>query len=234
MVQRPVKWTPGSIVTLTAETSPSTFAPAFISMTPSARMLPITRPRTKASFTSIAARMSPCSPISSRSQLRTSPSNSPSIRSVPATMSVPRKLEFTPITVLGAGGSSATARGPNLIMASSAVRVSAGSQDAPCLEQSLEILLPGELELDLAALAPGKDRDVGAEPLLEFGLPLGEAVRLCSTRPGVSAPEPPANECLRPSHGKTLAGHVSRRGQLVAGRVEREQCPGMAGGDGST
>ena len=40
MVQRPVKKTPGSMLTVSAATSPSTRAPDFISMAPSARMLP--------------------------------------------------------------------------------------------------------------------------------------------------------------------------------------------------
>src|SRR6185369_17529383 len=47
------------------------------------------------------------------------------------------------------------------------VRRARGSlENAPCLEQPLEVFLAVELEFHFAALAPGRDHDAGAESLL--------------------------------------------------------------------
>src|SRR5262249_23521644 len=123
--------------------------------------------------------MTPCSPTSRRSQRRMSPSNSPSMRSVPDTIRVPRMLEPTPIHVLGAGGSSSTGLRvrnfiigfPSLALVSPdnwnvAVRCEALAgpklrdeplENTPGFEQTLEILLTVVLELDTPALATGMD-----------------------------------------------------------------------------
>src|SRR5262252_3429418 len=135
-----------------------------------------------ASFTSTSARMMPCSPISSRSQFRMSPSNSPSMRSVPLTINVPRKFEFTPITVFADGCSSGCGCWVRNLSTCTSV---CGLQDAPGLEQPLEVVLAVELELHPAALAPGLDRDLRREPLLEPRLPLGESGQAAGTRPRV-------------------------------------------------
>src|SRR5438132_11554004 len=145
-------------------------------------MLPITRPRTTASLTSTSARIRPCSPISRRSQFRISPSNSPSIFSVPATISVPRKLEPTPTTVFGGCTSSGSLlRVRNRIMTSPAawdipVWRKGRSQHTPGFEQPLQVLLRVELELHPAALASGSNRNLGRELLLQPCLPLAETL----------------------------------------------------------
>src|SRR5512144_537056 len=100
--------------------------------------------------------MTPCSPISRRSQLRTSPSNSPSIRSVPDTINVPRQLDPTPKTVLTASGAlSLDGRERNFIIGIppqvGAADRPRSSDDVPGFQQPLEIFGAVVLELYGAA-----------------------------------------------------------------------------------
>src|SRR5438128_4653573 len=156
--------------------------------------------------------MTPCSPISRRSQCRMSPSNSPSMRSVPLTISVPRKFAPTPITVCAGGGDSGLAgRDRNFIIglpslvseALLGLRAACGtlpafesrcrsrvvgvmrslffhdgsrSKNAPCFQKPLEVGLSVIFELDLTALARGRDRYPRGEALLELGLPFLESL----------------------------------------------------------
>src|SRR5207249_1205674 len=135
-----------------------------------------------ASLTSISARINPCCPTSSRSQLRMSPSKSPSIRRVPETMSVPLKLDPTPITVFGSVGTSTfVVRLRNFMKVPFCSTDSEGacdrfhqgtgarpsrsttgsgpvlprSENPPGFEQTLEVLLGVVLELHFSAFTTG-------------------------------------------------------------------------------
>src|SRR5690349_13365789 len=216
------------MMTLSAATSPSTFEPDFISMTPSARMLPITRPRIIASFTSTSARIRPCSPTSMRSQLRMSPSNSPSILSVPDTMTVPRMLDPVPMTVLGGGGSEFPFPRFLNIMIESLHGLSRRSNEAPRLKQTLEVVLAEVLELDFSALPSRDDVDVRSELPLELDLPFAESFEPICAWPGMLAPELAAYERLGTADRESLARHVARSRELIAGRLQREQGASMS------
>src|SRR5256885_2265050 len=129
----------------------------------------------------MSQRMTPCSPISNRSQLSTSPSNSPSMRSVPETMRVPRKLEPTPRMVLGDSGAlSLDGRERNFIIGIPP-RMCGGwprtLDDVPRFQQPLEILAAVILELDRAALTAGANGYPGGKALLELVFDLGDLDR---------------------------------------------------------
>src|SRR5690349_15511407 len=242
MVQRPVKNTPGSITTLVAATSPSTCAPAFISMTPRARMFPTTRPRTSASRTSTSERMIPCSPISRRSQFRMSPSNSPSMRNVPVAIRVPRNVVPTPITVPGIRPSVGAAfLFLNFIMVAALVRYPVEArarlgpgrvrklENTPSFEEALQVFLPVVLELDLAALASRLNGHMGAEALLKSRFPLAEPVRLDVLRPRMLASQLPPHERFSAAHREPLDLNVPSRGELIATRLEAQKGAGVTG-----
>src|SRR5262245_7408169 len=109
-----------------------------------------------------------------------------------------------------------------------------GLKDTPRLEESLEVGLAVELEFDLAALAPGVDRHLRGEPLLELVLPLREPRQPRRPRPRVSGALLAADERLGPAHGEAFARNIARRGEKVATILEREQRTGVAGGQCST
>src|SRR5688572_8024822 len=213
------------MMTLAAATSPSTWHPVRSSTTPSARMLPQTLPKTSALFTSMSACITPCSPISSRSQLRTSPSNSPSILRVPATINVPRKFDPTPRTVFGAGGGPSFCRCRNRIIGLLLGLVPL--EYGPCLEQSLEVLTAVVLELDRATLAALLDDDAGRESLLELRFDVGDLSGLGGSRSRVLAAHLPGDERLGSSDRESLGMHVASGCQLLRG-VERQQGAGMS------
>src|SRR5438132_6154679 len=126
----------------------------------------------------MSQRMTPCSPISNRSQLSTSPSNSPSMRSVPETMRVPRKLEPTPRMVLGDSGAlSLVGRERNFIIGIPP-RMCGGSprtlDDVPRFQQPLEIFAAVIFELDGAALTAGANDHSSGKTLLELVFDLGD------------------------------------------------------------
>src|SRR5262245_18914281 len=197
-------------------------------------MFPWTRPRMRASFTSMSARMMPCSPISSRSQFRMSPSNSPSMRSVPGTIRVPRSEVPRPTTVLGCAGSAPSLdRERNFIMAAFLSGARA-LHHPPGLEEALEVGLAEVHELHLSTPAPGRDRDAGPELPLQLRFPLHHPLRTRGPGAGVLAAEAAAYESLGAAHREALGLDVAGGRKLISRSRKREKRAGMSGGQCST
>src|SRR5262245_23299908 len=108
------------------------------------------------------------------------------------------------------------------------------SEDAPGLEQPLEVLLAVVFELDLPAAAAGRDRNLGRELLLELGLHVRESVRPRGPGLGLHRALPPADERLRPADRETLARDVAGGRQQAATALEPEERPGVPGAQCST
>src|SRR5262249_9532265 len=105
---------------------------------------------------------------------------------------------------------------------------------APRLEESLEVALAVELELDPAALAAGMDRNLGGEALLQLGLPLGETGEPRRARTRVRRALFATNVRLGPAHREPFRRNIPRGGEQVATILEREQRSRVAGGQCST
>src|SRR3990172_10932894 len=96
-------------------------------------------------------------------------------------------------------------------------------ENPPRLQQPLEVGLPVVLELHLASLAAGTDRDARRKALLELRFPFAKSAGFPRARACVLAAHLARDEGLRAADREPLGLDVAGGGQLVPGLLQAEQ-----------